>query len=138
MLTFAFLPCVCLFFVIQKILLCIITFWVHNCSVFVWQRFKHIFKGKRCIRSNSPDLSERLLLFSIISRSPDLLKNIPIFAMFEKFFQISIVCDKKLYEITNYLRIFIICFNRDPNAKRNFPTLKTVRLGTLESFFNML
>ena len=122
----------CLFFVIQKILLCIITFWVHNCSVFVWQRFKHIFKGKRCIRSNSPDLSERLLLFSIISRSPDLLKNIPIFVVFENFFQISIVCDKKLCEITNYLRIFVICFKRDPNVKINFLTLKTVRLGTLE------
>ena len=99
------------------------TFRVHNDRVSVWQRSRHFFKETGYIRSNSPELSRRLLLINVVCRSPDLLKNISIYATFQIFFQIPRVLDKKLYGIRNYLAIFIIYFNRGPNVPRTFLTL---------------
>ena len=50
----------------------------------------------------------------------------------------SIVFDKKHYEIRNYVTIFITCFNRDPNIPQNFQTFETVWLEASESISNML
>ena len=81
------------------------------------------------MRSNTPDLSERLMLFSLISLSPDLLNNIPIFATFQNFFQISILSDKKLSEIRNYFWILITRFSRDSNIPRKFQSLMMMMMN---------